>query len=139
MTISIKTVLSAAAPLLLVTGVLLSTPSAATDAREAIRRCDAAPPCHFTVDRDGGLTVFGASGGIVQCPAKGPCSVVANIKGDRPKPGSGVGKVPGVLAASPRGTAKSEILTKKMGGLVDDKKVGTLQAAGARTDGSKKH
>ena len=44
-----------------------------------------------------------------------------------------------VLAASPRGTAKSEILTKKMGGLVDDKKVGTLQAAGARTDGSKKH
>jgi len=101
MTISINAV----APLLLVTGLVLSTPCAATEASEAIRRCDATPGCTFNVNDDGGLVVRGPTGGIVQCPAKGPCTVVSTVRGGKPKPGAGApGKVTGVMAPvlSPR-------------------------------------
>jgi len=122
----------------------LSTPAAAIEAREAIRRCDAAPPCHFTVDRDGGLTVTGASGGIVQCPPKGACSVIQNLTADKHKPGTG-GKVTDVLAASPSGTAKPTIRPRNTDGAAPEKKTGSLQnkdpqpSARIGTEGSKKH
>jgi hypothetical protein len=145
MTISIKTVLVAAAPLLLVGAVALSTPAGAVEWSQAQKTCAANPNCSpgpTQVDGSHYLLIKQSDGttSAVDCPAKGPCMIMAkgSPRGGKPVAGpSGNGS--GVLAASPGSAAKPEILTNRMGGSADDKKGGPLQAAGARAEGSRKH
>jgi hypothetical protein len=105
MRISIK--LIAAAPLLLVTGVALSAPAAATDLAEALKLCAKNPDCSAGVMKHGSrVLVIKQSDGTqstVDCPPKGPCYIVA-AKGSsgRGKPGgtAGAGAVGNVMGVS---------------------------------------
>ena len=52
-----------------------STPALATDARQAIRLCEANPNCNFNVDDDGGVTLV-VDDKVVSCPRKGECTCI---------------------------------------------------------------
>ena len=91
MTISIKTVLSSAAPLLLVAGVALSTPAAALTFSEAAKVCAKNPGCSSGPrDKTGGHTlVIKQSDGttsVVHCPGSGGACFIVSAKGS---PGGG--------------------------------------------------
>jgi hypothetical protein len=93
MGLSIKVVLSVAAPMLLVIGVALPTPVAAVGLGAALKTCQRNPGCTAgPAERDGGHTLLvhqsDGSTSVVECPPKGACFVVAA------KPGAPGGKPP---------------------------------------------
>jgi hypothetical protein len=52
-------IMTAVAPLLLITGVTLSAPAAATDAKQAMSMCDArGDACRMNVDNYGNVTLL---------------------------------------------------------------------------------
>jgi len=120
----------------------LSTPAAATEIREAIKLCDANPPCGYgPPDSAGGMTIT-ANGHIISCPAKGACSVIG-ARAPGSKPTRAAGNVASVLKASGPGMAKTPLAPKKISD--DAKKTRTLQtgvqepSASSKTGDTKKH
>jgi uncharacterized membrane protein YgcG len=100
-----KFLILALAPVVLMTGAMLSTPAAAIDTRTAIKMCDANPNCGYS--SNGNVTLCTKGAGCVSCPAGGKTGdcIVAGRKA--PKGGKGnVGTVGGILQggnAPPKG------------------------------------
>jgi hypothetical protein len=120
----------AAAPLLLGTGVALSTPAAATDIKQAVKLCDANPNCTKSPGGAGGLDLkVKTSQGdkTVRCPITGPCTVTFT---------SDSAIVTGILAGAHRKAGKGQQeLTPGLvpsGGLLDSGS-GLQQQGPART------
>ena len=114
----------ASAPLLLGTGVALSTPAAATDISQAVELCDKNPSCTKHPRGPGGLDLkVKTSEGdkTVRCPITGPCVVLRTTpSGDTKGRGQGTrGNVDSILAKPTRspkaGAAPANILETSPG------------------------
>jgi hypothetical protein len=80
--------------------VVLSTPAAATQIKEAIKLCKKNPACKFTIDGDGGATLH-VGDNVVSCPKTGDCNCVVCNPPARKAP-SAKPSVSGVLSGSSR-------------------------------------
>jgi hypothetical protein len=110
MGIAIKIVLTTAAPLLLVTGVVLSSPAAAIEGEAAAVACEKRPgACFAEYLPDGGVDIYVCNAGescrTIHCPPKGACGFTSlrTPKGGKPVAGA-AGNVMGILFASPATT-----------------------------------
>jgi hypothetical protein len=76
-------ILITAAPLLLVTGIALSTPAPAMEIGPAVKACQANPNCAILPTEGPGVQMIiksgtgkGDSGAVIDCPPKGQCVTV---------------------------------------------------------------
>jgi hypothetical protein len=131
-------IMTGIAPLLLITGATLSTPAAATDAKQAISMCDArGDACRMHVGDNGDVTITvqnSGGTGTIWCPQSGSCAVVVGArKGGK----GGVGTVTGVLrvplggvALQPGTSSPSKPTTVRDSGGIKTTSVGLKEAGG---------